>query len=598
MDKVLIRHHFNHARLLGLPRRGPVRCFAPLAVYALVALAAVGCRKKPDDNGGGSATSQQTSKTISQAWFTEITQEVGLDFVHENGASGRQLLPEIMNGGVALFDYDNDADLDLYFVNGNESLPHLDASDGARNRLYRLNDDGRYEDVTESSGLGDTGYGMGVAIGDIDNDGHPDVYVTNLGHDQLYRNRGDGTFENITKASGVDVDGWSASVGFLDYDIDGLLDIYVVKYVQWAPRKCFSANGRPDYCGPQAFIPVHDVLLHNIGSGRFVDVSESSGIASVKAAGLGVVCEDFNADGRIDLYVTNDAYANHLWINQGNGTFVDQAVSMGAAFNLHGSPEAGMGVTSNDFDQDGDPDLFMTHLVQESNTFYRNLGGDLGFSDVTSDVGLSWNSMPYTGFGVAAFDIELDGDLDLLVLNGRVKRWEMIPNAGVPAPWDELAEPNLLYLNQGRGRFLEGNEYGGTLCSRVEISRGLAVGDIDQDGDMDIVMTNIKSPSRLYRNDAPRSGSWLAIRALDPRLKRDAIGAQVVMVAGARRLTRTISRTFSYMSSSDPTAYFGLGDISHIDRIEVKWLDGLHEWFQPPPLNRRVTLERGGGNKL
>ncbi|MCH7572182.1 MAG: VCBS repeat-containing protein, partial [Planctomycetes bacterium] len=340
-------------------------------------------------------------------WFTEITTDVGLDFIHETGATGELHLPEIMGGGCAMFDFDHDGDLDIYLITANDTLPEAGIADHPVNRLYRQEADGRFTDVTAESGLGDGGYGMGVAIGDIDNDGHPDVYVTNYGPDRLYRNRGDGTFEDVTEAAGIDVDGWSCSAAFFDYDRDGFLDLYVTRYVDFDPRKrCSDAAGRPDYCSPKVFGPVADVLLHNNGdpgTPGFTDVSEQAGIASAAAAGLGVVCEDFNQDGWPDVYVANDLYANHLWINQGDGTFRDMAVIMGAAYNLHGQPEAGMGVVAADFHGHGQLVWFMTHLPTEINTLYRNLGGDVGFEDVTGSAGLGASSMEYTGFGTAAF---------------------------------------------------------------------------------------------------------------------------------------------------------------------------------------------------
>ncbi|MCH7884964.1 MAG: CRTAC1 family protein [Planctomycetes bacterium] len=534
----------------------------------------------------------------TQTWFTEITDEVGLEFTHETGGRGDLWLPEITGGaGAALFDYDNDGDLDIYLTSAHAGLPDRLTSRTLTNRLYQQEPSGHFVDVTQASGLGDGGYGMGVAIGDIDNDGRPDVYVTNLGPDRLYRNRGDGTFEDITVAAGIDVDGWSTSASFLDYDRDGFLDLFVTRYVKHHFRRhCTDQAGRREYCSPRAFVPTHDILLHNNGDGTFNDVSPAAGIASVAAAGLGVVCADLNDDGWMDIYVANDAYANNLWINQHDGTFRDDAMILGVAYNLEGQPEAGMGVLAADLDNDLDLDLFVTHLVQETNTLYRNFGAATGFFDVSGESGLAVSSMIHTGFGTAALDIELDGDLDLVVVNGRVKLGLLLSGAEPRPPWDRYAEPNLLYLNDGSGRFTLSEELCGPFCNRMEISRGLAIGDIDADGDLDLLVANAQGRARLYRNDAPRQGHWLMVRAVDPALRRDAIGAKITVRCGERSLLRTINRGFGYLSSNDPIAHFGLGSADRVDWIDVRWPDGLLERFPATPADRRIELFRGNGN--
>lgn len=545
-----------------------------------------GCAEREPDPAGPSRVLASDLPEAVQ-WFTDVTAEVGLDFTYQTGATGQLLMPEIMGSGAALFDADNDGDLDIYLSNG-----------GA-NRLYRQEPDGRFVDVTEQSGLGDRGYGMGMAVGDFDNDGFDDVYVTNYGPDHLYHNTGDGRFEDVTGAAGIRVDGWSSSAAFVDFDLDGYLDLYVARYVDFDPQeKCFSSDGRPEYCGPKAFPPVSDVLLHNNGDGTFSDVSEQAGMTAIAAAGLGVISEDLNDDGLPDLYVANDAYANQLWINRGDGTFRDDAMLMGVAFNMHGQAEAGMGVIAADFDLDGDADLFMTHLAVETNTLYRNLGGDRGFRDVTGESGLGASSMPFTGFGTVALDVDFDGDPDLVVVNGKVKAGAVHPGCAMSPPWDRYAEPNLFYRNDGNGllEVLDGPV--SSLCGTIEISRGLAAGDIDGDGDLDLLISNVEGPARLYRNDAPRHGAWVAVRAVDPRYRHDAIGAQVAVVCGPNRYVRTISSGFSYQSSSPARAHFGLGPAEEIDRIEVRWPDGLRERYARVEINAAVTLTRGGGEPI
>ncbi len=549
---------------------------------------------------GACADSAADPHPSTPQWFTEITSKVGLDFTHESGAAGTLHLPEVMGGGCALFDYDNDGDLDVYLVTGNHTLPDGGRADDPVNRLYRQDADGRLTDVTSESGLGDGGYGMGVTVGDIDNDGDTDVYITNYGPDRLYRNRGDGTFEDITEAAGSDVNGWSCSAAFFDYDRDGFLDLFVTQYVEYNPAKrCSSRTARADYCGPRVFTPVHDVLLRNNGDSaapRFTDTSARAGLSSVPAAaGLGVVCEDFNDDGWIDIYVANDGYPNHLWLNQHDGTFEETGVAMGAAYSIHGQQEAGMGVIAADLDNSSTLDLFVTHLRRQTNTHYRNLGSGAGFHDVTGETGFAASSMVYTGFGTAALDVELDGDLDVAVVNGRVSFFDRLPNTSVEPPWDLLTERNLFYLNDGTGSFKLAGAPLESFCGLIEVTRGLAVGDFDMDGDLDMLVNNIQGAARLYRNDTPRKGHWLMVDAVDPRLRREAIGARVTVVCGERRLVRTITRSSSYLSSHDPRAHFGLGVTDRVDHIEIRWPDGLTERFGENNVDRMVQLTRGTG---
>lgn len=529
-------------------------------------------------------------------WLTEITEEVGLKFAHESGASGAYHVPEVMGSGAVLFDADGDGDLDIYLLNGNGGLPDIEPSQTATNRMYRQEDDGIFVDVTESSGLGDGGYGQGAAVGDIDNDGDLDLFLTNFGRDRLYRNRGDGVFDDITTAADIDVPQWSCSAAFFDYDRDGYLDLFITGYLDYDPGvERHGPVSTHDYLVPATYEPIHDVLLHNNGNGTFTDVSAAAGIASARAAGLGVVCEDFDEDGWIDVYVTNDAYGNHLWKNNGDGTFTDIATIMGCAYNLHAQPEAGMGVVAADFDNDLDLDLFMTHSVTESNTLYMNLGGTRGFSDVTGRHGLAASSMRLTGFGTVAIDIEHDGDLDLLAVNGRVERQEVEPGALPDPPWNAYAEPNLLYLNDGRGGFELRNELGGAYTRQVEVTRGLASGDIDDDGDLDLILSNIQGRARIFRNDTPDAGNWVLLRAIDPSLRRDAVGARITLSSSGRLQRRTIHSTTSYLSGCDMRAHFGLGDAQTVDWVEVAWVDGLVERFEAPAVNRFIVIERGSG---
>ena len=530
------------------------------------------------------------------AWLVDVTPLSGVDFIHTTGGKGELYLPEAMGGGVAVFDADGDERLDLYFINQNELLPKTEPSTTDVNRFYRQTPDGRFEDATEASGLGDGGYGMGTAIGDVDNDGDLDVYVSNYGADRLYLNDGRGGFHDATERSGITIEGISASSAFFDYDRDGDLDLYVTQYVRWDEMKrCTSRSGQLTYCGPKSFRPVRDHLLRNEGEGRFVDVSEEAGMVRVFAAALGVVIEDFDHDGWPDVYVANDGYPNNLWLNQRNGRFVDDALMLGAAYNDMGQPEAGMGVVAEDLSGDGWVDLFVTHLDEETNTLYRGLPGGTGFADASATAAPGQPSWHLTGFGVVAFDIELDGDLDLAVANGRVNLAASAPATHLPEPWNRLAEPNLFYLNRGDGVFERGETKTRGFTEPVEISRGLVAADLDQDGDQDLVLTNIQGAPRIYRNDAPRQGAWLQVRAYDARLKRDAVGARVTIETDQGTRWRTIRRTSSYLSSRPPVAQFAVPSEGGFHSLGVRWPDGLEENFPGGDGNRRVVVQRGEG---
>ncbi|MEO1086478.1 MAG: VCBS repeat-containing protein, partial [Acidobacteriota bacterium] len=468
------------------------------------------------------------------ALLVDATSEWGVDFVHDAGEGGELLFPEMMGGGVAILDADGDGALDLYFVSGSKGLG---AGGGdAVNRLYLQGDDGRFQDSTAGSGVDDPGYGTGVAVADFDNDGHEDVFVANIGADRLFRGRGDGTFEDVTRRAGLtasdDVDReWSTSAAFCDFNRDGHLDLYVVGYVIFDRTvTCTDKAGRPEYCGPDSFEDRFDTLWLNQGDGTFKDVSASAGLRLVTGAGLGLVCEDVNDDGWVDVYVANDGDPNQLWINQGDGTFLDDALIMGTSVNAAGLYEAGMGVVAADFDNDADFDLFLTHLRDETNTFYRNLGAGIGFEDQTTRVGLASASTPFTGFGTAALDLDLDSDLDLVIANGRVTRGDPLTDH-LPGPWNPYAEPNLIYRNDG-GEFSLWGAGVEALTASIEVSRSLATGDLDADGDLDVVLGNIESAAHLYRAEPPE-GRWLLVDAVDPALSRRAVGARVTVTSSA-----------------------------------------------------------------
>lgn len=529
-------------------------------------------------------------------WFSDQTARLGLDATLRPYSYTAMKMPDIMASGVAVHDFDNDGDLDLYFTNCAWDLGKPHTAKTPRNRYYR-NDAGKYIDATQTSGLAHGNYGVGVAVGDLDNDGDLDLFAANYDKDLLFRNKGKGVFEDISANLGMKSDGWSCSAAFLDYDRDGFLDLSINQYAFYdSTRECRDPAGRRDFCGPKEFPPLSDVLLRNHGNGKFADVSAAMGMHTAKGAALGVISEDFNLDGWPDLYVANDGYANNIWISQAGKKYVDDALILGCALNGQGMAEAGMGVVAFDAENDLDLDIFLTHLRNETNTIFLNLGVDRGFDDATAQSGLGGPSMAYTGFGTAAFDMELDGDLDLFAANGAVLRGNVFPGCKLGEPWKSYAEPNQLFVNDGKGKFkLLGSAESGAVASDIEISRGTAGGDIDGDGDFDLVVANVASPHRVYRNDTPRQGHWVTVRAYDPRLKRDVLGSTVIAECGGKKYLRSISSSWSYLSSSEARAHFGIGSATKVDAFVVRWQDGAKERFPGGPADRAVTLERGKG---
>ena len=525
--------------------------------------------------------------------FVEITTELGLPTPPDTWPDGTHTLPEIMGGGVGLFDYDGDGDLDLLEI---RNPPPGQFERPAPNRFYEQLADGTFIDVTSESGLGDPEYGQGVAIGDADNDGDLDVYVANYGPDAFFLNQGDKTFVNATSAAGFRGDYWSTSAAFLDYDRDGDLDLYVVHYIQFDPERRCEINVRStvDYCGPQVFNGESDTLYRNDGDGTFTDVTSEAGLTRA-GKGLGVVPADLTGDGQVDIYVANDGEVNQLWVNNGDATFTDEAVIRGVGFNAYGRPEASMGIAAGDADGDGRLDLFMTHLAGETNTLY--MASEYAVFTESSDVsGMAVTDLPYTGFGCGFFDFDNDGDLDVAVVNGGVKRAPVHEGDRAANFWGAYVQPNLVFRNDGGARFSDVSDSAGDFGSRVEVSRGLAFGDIDLDGDIDLVEGTLGGV-RVFRNDSPPPGNhWLRVRTLTGN--RDALGAEVVVVAGGDRTLRLGTPAFSYASSSDFRIHFGLGEAAAVDAIEVTWPDGSRESFAVPGVDRELTLRQGQGERL
>jgi hypothetical protein len=452
----------------------------------------------------------------------------------------------------------------------------------------------RFTDVTERAGLGGpTAYGMGVAVADYDNDGYPDLYVTNFGPNVLYHNNGNGTFTDVTSKAGVDDERWSTSAAFFDYDRDGYLDLIVVNYIDFTitgNKPCTDAVGARDYCAPASYRPLPPRLFHNNRNGTFTDVTESAGLFRAFGRGLGVACADFNGDGWLDIYVANDSDANQLWINQGNGTFVDRGVISGTAYNLEGAPEGSMGVAAGDFDNDGDEDIFVTNLRNETHALYVNRGkGD--FDDMRRESGLAALTAPFTGFGTGWIDYDNDGNLDLFIANGAVSIVEAL--RGEPYPYHER---NQLFHNDGSGRFREVSGEAGPALALSEVSRGVAVGDVDNDGRVDILVSNNDGPTRLLLNDDASARHWLSVRLEGVQDNRMGLGALVGLVRkGQPTLWRRAHTDGSYLSASDARVHFGLGGSPSIDAVVVRWPGGLRESWSDVRADRIVTLRQRSG---
>jgi hypothetical protein len=536
--------------------------------------------------------SQACSTHVPNQNLTEITDTANFDFVHDPAPDGKYYMPESIGSGGAFLDYDNDGDLDIYLLNGSYH-DHLEMNrPPLRNRLFRQESNRTFNEVTDASGLGDKGYGMGVAIGDIDNDGYVDVYISNDGPDALYHNNGDGTFSEITPKSGIANPDWGVSVTFLDYNLDNYLDIFVTNYVNFDTSViCTDRVGKQDYCGPQGFRGYADRLFRNNGDLTFSDVSAESGIANQTSAGLGVLSADFNNDSYPDIYVSNDRKYNQLWLNQKDGTFKDHALMLGTAINGLGMAEASMGIAFGDVENDGDFDLFLTHFRGETNTFFRN-SGQIGFQDDTTPAALAVASLPYTGFGTGFFDYDHDGDLDLAIVNGRVARGPVLTSRSSTMYWDHYAEPNLFFENNGQGKFKNISASVSAFTGRIENSRTLLFGDIDNDGDVDLLVTNEGGRARLYRNDAVKSGKWLLVRAIDPLLNRDMYGAKVTVYTDQGEFVRLINPGYSFCASNDPRAHFGLGNCQYIERIRIDWPGGTTNFYTDIKPNQLIVLYR------
>jgi hypothetical protein len=589
-----------------------------LAAWFVVWSGVAGCRQEnPREDTSPAAAA-------GPGWFEDFTGRSGIAFVHQVETSGNYLFSESIGSGGAVLDFDNDGRLDVYLIH------NVAPTATATNRLFHQQPDGRFRDVSAGSGLDVTGYGNGLAVGDINNDGLPELLITEYDRIRLFLNRGNGKFSDVTAAAGLTNQQWSVPAAFVDYDRDGWLDLVVGNYLDFDPtQRCPDAKGQPDFCGPHGFHSTVTRLFRNLGtppssansvgqasslslaegtnrvpvlpaSPRFEDMTIRSGLARAPGKAMQILCADFDGDHWPDIFITDDGLPNRLFVNQRDGTFKDEALTRGLAHTGMGATAANMGIALGDVDHDGLFDLFVPHLTEESHTLWKQ--GPRGlFQDHTARsglLGLTWHG---TGFGAAFADFDGDGDDDLAIANGLVRRrvGRAPPRIarGIAPFWTPYAEPSQLFANDGRGRFREISAGNSAFCGEALVGRGLVCGDLDNDGALDLIVTGIAGPARVLRNNASPRGHWLGLRAVEPALGgRDAYGAGITVRAGGRSWWRQVQPAYSYASSNDPRVHFGLGDIAAVDEILVRWADGVEERFAGGATDRYVTLRRGAGS--
>jgi len=533
----------------------------------------------------------QDTLTPSHDILTDITDESGLSFLHVSEPMGSFLLPDEMGSGGAVLDFDSDGDMDVYLV---QTGLHSAPQDPLPNRLYRNEGTNRFLDVTTVVNAGaltrETGFGIGCSAADYDADGDVDLYVTRLGPNVLMRNNGNGRFSDVTSEAGVGDPGFGASASFLDYDRDGHLDLYVVNYVDWAAHlegSCFDPRGLRDYCSPVVYdAPALDRLYRGTPQHAFIDVNTRSRVGGARGNGLGVVSTDFDGDGWVDIFVANDQTPGFLWINQGDGTLLEDAALRGCAFNADGMAIAGMGVVAEDLDGDQDFDLMVTNITTQPHLGLRNEGTH--FVDSTHLWGLAGWGVPRTGFGFGLFDQNLDGQLDGMVVNGAVNR--------LSEPFAEgfdYEEPNQFIRRDSAGKFFDASDEAASALHELSISRGLLLGDYDADGDLDAVVTNNRGPAQVLRNDNRSGHSWLVLDLVGRGGRRDMFNSRVQVHAAGKILIREVRSSQGFLGSNDPRLFFGLGEATTVERVEVHWTDGAQQVLVNLPVNRFITLRQG-----
>ena len=523
--------------------------------------------------------------------FEEVPPEAsGITWVHNAGKSAAKYLPETSGAGCAFLDFDGDGWMDIYLVNSGKcnlyTPPHP-----LRNALYRNNRDGTFTDVTLKAGVPGGGYGMGVAVGDFDNDGFPDIYVTQYGRNILYRNNGDGTFTDVTDKAGVAAPGWSSSAVWFDYDNDGKLDLFVCQFAEFDPALDCGKDGTgvQHYCNPRVYKPHPSVLFHNNGDGTFSDVSKRTGIAEHMGKAWGVVAADLRNSGRMDLFVSNDTVPNFLYLNGGDH-FEEAGLEADVAYSADGRPRSGMGVDAADYDQDGRIDLFVANIDQEIFSLYHN-NGDGTFEDVAIPLGIGMATKWLSGWGLKFIDYDNDSNLDLILANGFPD--DLIDKTSSTVRWKE---PLLLFHNEGN-TFKDVSSLSGSVFARSFSARGLAVGDFNNDGGIDVLISNNDDAPLLLRNNIGRNNHWLGLRLVGRRCNADAVGARITYAAGDLKRSRTKVGGGSFLSSHDPRVILGIHQQPRIDWIEIKWPlpSGAVERFTNLPLNRYITIVEGAG---
>jgi len=558
-------------------QRKPIRILTLLVMLLLCAVAPL--REK-------SVLSQQPGKIA----FTDITSQSGITFKHV-ASPDKKYIVESMSGGVALFDYDNDGDLDIYMVNS-LTVDLVKSKGKTRSDLYRNDGNGKFTEVGEKAGVSDIGWGMGVAAGDYDNDGFEDLYVTCLGPNHLLKNNGNGTFTDVTAKAGVNDPRWTTGASFLDYDNDGDLDLFVTNYVdfdinnlpEFGQGKTCQYKSIPVQCGPRGLKGASDSLFRNNGNGTFTDVAKQAGVEDANGYyGLGILTGDFDDDGLIDLFVANDSTPNFHYRNKGNGTFEEIGFPAGTAVNENGSEQGSMGVTAGDYDHDGKLDIFITNFADEYNTLYHNDGKN-SFTDLSYAAKVAAVSLPLVGWGTKFFDYDNDGWVDLFVANGHV--YPQLPG---------YRQPRLLHRNNRDSTFTEVSAEFGAVLTENRASRGVAFGDIDNDGDIDLLIADLDGPPQLLRNDGANANNSIMIRTVGTKSNRSGIGARVTVVSGDLTQTDEVRSGDSYISQSDLRLHFGLEKRTKVDSIQVRWPSGTVDKISNVGVNRIITIKEGIG---
>jgi hypothetical protein len=529
----------------------------------------------------------------SSVVLKDITRETGITFKHTDGGSGRRYIMETVSAGLALFDYDSDGDVDLYFLNG-APLKGTKVDQIPKNRLYRNEGGWTFTDVTESAGVGDPGYGLGVTIGDYDNDGDPDLYLNNYGPNVLYRNNGDGTFTDVTKKAGVD-NGFQVGAGtcFLDMDKDGDLDLYASNYLDFAYEKhvLTTSRGFPVYANPRFYPPLPDTLYCNNGDGTFTDVSKASSVGNHAGWGMGIVCGDYNNDGDTDIFIGNDVGENFLFENDGTGKFEEVGLMTGTAYDLQGDEQGSMGVDCGDYDNDGFLDFYVTSYQGQLATLYRNLGDGM-FEDVTLATGAGAGTLPHVTWGNSFVDLDNDGDRDIFIACGHLQ-----DNVEKFDDTTSYAAQNILLMNTGDGKFVDVSDQSGDGMKVKLSSRGAGFDDLDNDGDMDVVILNSRREPTLLRNDSSSRNHWLQVQLRGVKTNRDGVGAHVIVTAGDLTLLDEVHSGRGYQGHHGTRLHFGLGNRDKVNRIEVRWIGGDTDVFENIAADQIITLIEGKGHR-